>query len=184
MHSPFFLEFKINTQIVVLFLTITTLIYAVPITSKYKNIRNLPRIKIYFVSFCWLFSTLLLPIIDSGFADFQTIFFLVTQRFIFLFVLLLVFEIKDLNRDNSSLRTVPQQLGIKKTKILGVLLLGIFIIMSFYNFQPITKELYVNAKIAFVTMIFLLFAHPKNSKYYTSFFAESIPVVWFLICYF
>ena len=180
----FFLEFKIITQIVVLVLLITTLIYAVPITSKYKNIRNLSGIKIYFVSFCWLSSTLFLPIIDSGFADFQTILLLAIQRFIFLFVLLLVFEIKDLNHDNLSLNTIPQQLGIKKTKILGVLLLGIFIIMSFYGFQPIIKDMYINATIAFVTMLFLLFAHPKNSKYYTSFFAESIPIVWFLLYYF
>jgi hypothetical protein len=35
--------------------------------------------------------------------------------------------------------------------------------------------------IACITALFLAFANEKRSKYYTSFWAESIPVLWWVL---
>ena len=45
-----------------------------------------------------------------------------TQRFLFVFVLMLPFEIRDMKYDSLKLSTIPQQIGIIKTKAIGLLL--------------------------------------------------------------
>ncbi len=97
------------------------------------------------------------------------------QRFVLIFVLILIFEIIDLRFDNPNLRTVPQQIGMKKTKILGFSLLflfcglEIFNINSNFNIQFMKLKLDLDIAIAIVITLFLAFANEKRSKYYTSF---------------
>ena len=107
---------------------------------------------------------------------------------IVIFVLILIFEIIDLAQDDPHLQTVPQQIGLKQTKILGYVLLVIFCVLAFFA-RNINSEfsffpLQLMFVIAIVTALFLAFANENRSKYYTSFWVESVPILWWLMLVF
>lgn len=106
------------------------------------------------------------------------------QRFILIFVLILIFEIIDLANDDPHLQTVPQQIGVKRTKKLGYILLLIFCLLEFFNsningnFNFQFLPLIIEIAIAIVIFLFLAFVNENRSKYYTSFWVESVPILW------
>jgi hypothetical protein len=101
--------------------------------------------------------------------------------------LILIFEIIDLNKDDPHLQTVPQQIGVKRTKILGYVILLIFIALEIFNnninftFNFQFLSLIFDIVIAIVIVLFLAFANEKRSKYYTSFWVESVPILWWFM---
>lgn len=179
----FFLKLQAVVKMGFVFFGILTALYALPIIPKKVNLRNWAGIKIYWVSACWSGVTVLLPVLNAGISFTKDVWLLVIQRFILVFVLLLIFEIIDLRHDKSSLKTIPQQIGIRKTKMLGILLLllfcGLEVFSSQFQFSPLLLKLLIIIVIA----IFLAFANEKRSKYYTSFWVESIPVLWWLLLF-
>ena len=180
-----FFQLKRMTQIVSIFVLILTLLYTLPFFPNKKNARNWAGVKIYIVALCWVGVTVVLPILDSNIPFYIHFYCIAIQRFILVFVLVLIFEIIDLSNDDPHLKTVPQQIGVKRTKNLGYILLTIFCGLAFLNsnfndnFQllPLIFEIVI----AIVIVLFLAFANEKQSKYYTSFWVESVPILWWLI---
>jgi hypothetical protein len=126
--------------------------------------------------------TLALPIVNAGISITTHFFLKSIQRFILVFVLILIFEIIDLANDDPHLQTVLQQIGVGKTKKLGYILLLFFCVLEMFNsnFKYDILHLVLMIIIAVITALFLAFANEKRSKYYTSFWVESIPIVWWL----
>jgi hypothetical protein len=79
------------------------------------------------------------------------------------------------------LQTVPQQIGVKRTKILGILLLIPFYFLEFLKSNFDEKQLIINLILVVLISLFLLFANEKRSRYYTSFWVESVPILWWLM---
>lgn len=180
----YFFQLQRITQIIAITFLSVTLLYTLPFFPNRKNARNWAGVKIYIVSLCWVGVTLALPIVNAE-IDITADFFLkCIQRFILIFVLILVFEILDLAKDDPHLQTVPQQIGVKKTKILGwVLMVGFYFLELFKsNFDQ--KQLVVNFVLVVLLSLFLLFASHKKSKYYTSFWVEAVPIFWWLMVVF
>lgn len=126
----------------------------------------------------------MLPLVDAH-QDLGWDFFIkCIQRFILVFDLILVFEIIDLANDDPHLKTVPQQIGLKRTKLLGLGLLLPFYFLEFFKNNFIEKQLVVNLILVIVLSLFLVFSNEKRSKYYTSFWVESIPILWWLMVVF
>lgn len=181
----FFLLERITQIIAVIFLGLT-LLYTLPFFPNRKNARNWAGVKIYIVSFCWVGATVFLPLLNEGVAFTANIEILSIQRFILIFVLILIFEIIDLRHDNPNLRTVPQQIGVKQTKILGYLLLVLFCglelfnINGNFNIEFLKLKLNMDIAIAVLITLFLVFANEQRSKYYTSFWVESVPILWWV----
>lgn len=173
----FFCLDKITQITAVLFFGLTVL-YTIPVFSKKKNIRNWSGIKIYIVALCWSGVTTLLPLMNAGTDVYSDVLLKFSQRFLLVISLILIFEIIDLKNDSLSLGTVPQRIGIKKTKILGIVLLVPFYVLEFFKTNLDVNQLFINAILVIVTTLFMLFANEKRSKYYTSFWVESIPIFW------
>jgi hypothetical protein len=157
------------------------LLYTLPFFPNKKNARNWAGIKIYIVAICWVGVTLFLPIINNGLLFNNYVFLVAAQRFVLIFVLILIFEIIDLKYDDPYLKTVPQQIGVKKTKLVGTILLVVFVLLEFLSEDFRLKILLLKATVAIVTVFFLLFANENRSRYYSAFWVESIPVFWFLL---
>jgi len=175
----YFLELQKITKFIAAVVLILTLLYTLPFFPNKKNARNWSGFKIYIVAICWVGVTLFLPILNSGF-KFQTeIAILILQRLLLIFSLILIFEIKDLKNDDPHLKTVPQQIGVKNTKTLGYTLLIIFSGLSLFS-NPFL-ELLLNFIVAIFIGFFLLFCNENRTKYYTNFWVESIPIVWWLM---
>jgi hypothetical protein len=173
------------TKIVAAFFLIITILYTLPFFPNTKNARNWAGLKIYIVAICWVGVTVIMPILNSGLAFQQPLFIILSQRLVLIFTLILIFEIIDLKKDDPHLKTVPQQIGVKNTKILGFVLLIIFCGLGFFN-GNINSNIQIlgfllNFVIAIVIALFLYFATENRSKYYTSFWVESVPILWWLL---
>lgn len=177
----YFFQLQRVTQIISIAFLILTLLYTLPFFPNKKNARNWAGVKIYIVALCWVGVTVVLPVMNADIALTPDFYIKCIQRFILIFVLILVFEIIDLAKDDPHLQTVPQQIGIRRTKQLGFLLLGIFFGLNFFSF--INDSNFENSSfiIAIVTSLFLAFANERRSKYYTSFWAESVPILWWIL---
>lgn len=173
-----------STQLVAVGFLAMTMLYTLPVFPKLGNARNWAGVKIYIVAFCWAGITLFLPIINAGLPLSHDVWLKFCQRFLLVIILILIFEIIDLKNDDLSLQTVPQKLGIRKTKFLILFLLIPFYSLEFLksDFQP--QQLWINLILIVVIALFALFASPKRSGYYTSFWVESIPFFWWMMVFF
>lgn len=157
-----------------------TLLYILPF-YKGKNFRNRSTTKIYIVALCWVLSTLILPLAQAEYDLDTDVLIKCIQRFLLVIVLILIFEIIDLKEDNPELKTVPQSIGIRNTKTLGIVLLVVFFMLEFALSNFKVSQLYINIILAVTTLIFTLLASEKKSKYYTTFWVESIPILWLIL---
>jgi len=184
MVGYYFFQLERITQIVAVGFLGLTLLYTLSFFPNRRNARNWAGVKIYIVSFCWVGATVFLPLLNAGVSNTVNIGLFSLQRFVFIFVLILIFEVIDLRHDNPNLRTVPQQIGVKNTKILGFALLILFCGLKLFNinfkYLPLPLPLIFAIAIAISISIALAFANEKRSKYYTSFWVESIPIVWWV----
>jgi len=177
----FFFCLENSTQVTAVIFFGLTFLYTVPVFSKKRNIRNWSGIKIYIVAICWSGVTTLLPLMNAGTAVFSDVILKCCQRFLLVIILILIFEIIDLRTDAPSLGTVPQEIGVKKTKMLGILLLLPLYFLEFLKTSIDANQFFINAILAIVTALFMVFANERRSKYYTSFWVESIPIFWLFL---
>lgn len=179
----FFLLERITQIVAVAFLSIT-LLYTLPFFPNRKNARNWAGVKIYIVALCWVGVTIGLPLLNAEVAITSDFFLKCIQRFILIFVIVLVFEIIDMSKDDPHLQTVPQQIGAKMTKNLGIALMIIFYFLEFLKSNFDVKQLVVNFILVILVSLSLIFVNEQRSKYYTSFWVESIPIIWWLMVVF
>ncbi len=155
-----------------------TLLYTVPFFPKKKNMRNWVGIKIYMVALCWAGITTLLPLQNAGMTVSTDVVLKFIQRFLLVIILILIFEIIDSKDDDPELMTVPQKIGVQKTKWLNLMLLIPFYCLEFFKTEIDLKQLGINIVLVVATALFTIFATPNRPKYYTLFWVESIPIFW------
>lgn len=175
-----FFQLEAKTKYVAIGFLALTMLYTLPFFPKIGNARNWAGVKIYIVAFCWAGITLFLPIINAGLPLSEDVWLKFSQRFLLVIILILIFEIIDLKNDDLSLQTVPQRLGVQKTKNLNLILLLPFYGLEFFKSDFQVQQLWINLILVTVLAFFTLFASPKRSDYYTSFWVESIPVFWWI----
>ncbi|WP_179335798.1 UbiA prenyltransferase family protein [Winogradskyella costae] len=184
----YLLKLETETLMVIIILGIITFFYAIPIMvpKKYlfddhKNLRQVSGLKVYLIALIWMFTTVLLPLLNNdGFMSSDGVIISV-QRFCYVLVLMLPFEIRDLNYDSLKLATIPQKIGVKKTKIIGVVLLSAFLILEFFKDELQEKSIIAIVIITVITLLFLLWSNKNQSKYFSAFWVEGLPVIWLLI---
>lgn len=179
-----FFQLERQTQIVSVAFLGLTMLYTLPVFPKIGNARNWAGVKIYIVAFCWAGITLFLPIINADLPLSQDVWLKFCQRFLLVIILILIFEIIDLKHDDLSLQTVPQKLGVEKTKLLNLFLLMPFYCLEFFKSDFQMVQLWINLVLIIVIALFTLFASPKRSEYYTLFWVESVPVFWWVLVLF
>ena len=177
--SVFFL--KTNTILIGFILFVLCLTYVVPLNRTSINIRNYSKVKIFIVAFCWAGATILMPFAENTRIDLWDNVWQFLQRFIFVFVYTLPFEIRDLEYDSIKLKTIPQVIGINKTKILAYLLLIIFCVIGFFIDSEGSKFFLSDIIIAFTTAVLISKTKLDQSKYYTSFLVEGLPIFWLIV---
>jgi len=178
-----------NLELITIFIISSlTVLYILPINSlnkKKKNLINTGGIKIFIVAATWSLLTVLLPIIDlfDKIDIIGMIYFI--QIFIYVFVAIIPFDIRDLNLDIKNLNTVPQNIGIQRAKNLGIILLFVFIILDFAQIILLEHvnltSVLINIIICIILSILLFNSRKNQTKYYASFWVESLPIFWLLL---
>ncbi|MGB3608071.1 MAG: hypothetical protein WA775_03775 [Psychroserpens sp.] len=183
----FALQLKTTTLLYVGIFAIATFLYAVPLIPKaifldqQMNLRSISGLKIYVIALVWTGVTVFLPLMNNEQELSNDVLIVAGQRFVFVMALMLPFEIRDLSYDSLRLSTIPQKIGVKRTKILGLLLLIAFMGFEFLKSIVMLDQILVSGAISVLLLIVLLFSKKNQIDYYSSFFVEGIPIIWLLL---
>jgi len=115
-----FLKFDNLVSSLIYFMAALSIAYAIPIYKKKGNwirLRDVPGIKIFLIAFVWTLVTVSFPVLEQG-APFR--FLEHIERFLFVFAITIPFDIRDMRFDDFSLSTIPQILGIRKSRWIGI----------------------------------------------------------------
>ena len=158
-----------------------TFLYAVPFLSGFdKNLREVSYLKILVVAFVWSGFTVLIPLVAVGKEISLNILLHLLQRFLIVVVLILPFDIRDVKYDAINLQTIPKKIGEQRTKRLGVLLMVFSLILEYL----ISSELSVKFPFMmffFLVIVFLMRSKTDQSKYFSSFWVELLPIIWWIL---
>lgn len=183
----FITQLEIRTLFYIMIFAGITFLYAVPFLPKtmlidqQKNLRSISGIKIYVIALVWAGVTVLLPLLNNGYSINTEVWLTAVQRFFLLIVLILPFEIRDLQYDSLRLSTIPQKIGIENTKITGIILGVLFVLLEFLKMKPHYSQIIIAVTVTSLTLAFLIFSKENQNEYYSSFWVESIPICWLLL---
>jgi hypothetical protein len=173
-----FFQLQQSSQIVYVFLALITFLYAIPMGIKTpKNLRSVGGVKIYIIAFVWAMTTVVLPILESQLVLNLDHWILMLQRTFIVIVLMLPFEIRDLDVDQLYLSTIPQKIGIQNTKIVGYALLGDSILLEFFKHQFNLNRFLILTFLVVLLAVFLAKSTKKRNRYYSVFWVEAIPII-------
>lgn len=157
-----FFSLTIGLQLILLITSLLALLYYYPIfLLKNIQLRNKGFLKSISIAWVWLVVTCILPILvlSNGQSNFNpihyaTILYLL-QQFLFIFILAILFDIKDLNRDQDEhVKTVVVEYGIKPAIYKFIIpLLVMYLLVSlflFFNLMPPFAYLILPFIIAFL----------------------------------
>ena len=180
------LTLKLRTEALFLLIpfTLATIFYVVPFTPQNKNLRDISGLKLILITISWAGVTVLFPIMNNEYLLTKDVWIVFIQRVIFLFAVTIPFDIRDLKHDTPEMKTIPQIIGVKKSKLLGSFLLLIFYLLDFFRFSGFENSVIITALITVLSLILLNLSTENRSKYYTSFWMESLPILWFLLIVF
>ncbi len=165
--------------LIVLPVVLLTFFYVFPIfklKGRRISLRNYPTIKILAIAVAWAMITVLFPLQDAILNSQVWLEFL--QRFFLIMALVIPFDIRDLHHDAPHLQTIPQKIGIRKTKWVGVFFLVIFMGLSILKNSFEVRIIIIEFLVFVVSLLFLIKSKEIQSKYYTSFWVESVPIIW------
>jgi hypothetical protein len=160
-----------------------TFLYAVPFMAGY-NLRSVGGLKIFIVATVWAGITVIIPVVWAEEAIDATIWLLFLQRLVLVVVWILPFEIRDMRYDSFSLGTMPQRLGVNRTKAVGVVLLGVALLCEFYLSKGALWKISAAGIMIVLSGVMLIRANKRQGQYYASFWVESVPIWWLMVAYF
>ena len=166
---------------------VITFFYAIPILpkrifiDKHHNLRSIGGLKVYVIATVWSGVTVFLPVISHDLPISADVLITGVQRYIFVLLLMLPFEIRDLIFDNLKLSTIPQKIGVNQTKIIGVALALFIFLIEFFKDEIYRIEISVLLVVLIITVLFLLYSKKAQNKYYASFWVEGLPILWLIL---
>lgn len=170
-----------NTYIGIGILILLTGFYALPLLPKAKNLRSWGGLKIFIVAIVWSGTTVILPVLLEEITLSWDVWIETIQRFLLVLILLIPFEIRDLAYDKIELKTLPQRFGVETTKRLGILLIVLFFLLLFFKDDYTNQELFFKLSLSLMLYLTLMVTKRNQSKYFASFWVESIPILWYYL---
>jgi 4-hydroxybenzoate polyprenyltransferase len=133
------------------------------------------------VAFVWAGVSVILPFIASKVAISPDVFLTFFQRILIVVALILPFEIRDVPYDGLNLKTLPQQLGVKNTKLLGQIILLLCLVFEF--FKVYSEVPYLISLLIFCVVLgwLLVISKTQQTRYFASFLVEGLPIMWLLL---
>lgn len=157
-------------------LAVLTGLYAVPVSG--KTLRNLSGMKIFIIALVWAGSTVILPLIEADkILDMDSLIDFI-QRLMLVLALTLPFEIRDLKFDDEELGTIPQQIGLRETKVFGTVLFLIIFIAELFQKEFNSAYFMATGFTCMLGAFFLWSSRLDQRKYYASFWVEATPIFY------
>ena len=175
----FFLKLKLRTQLVVFFISLISFLYPF-------GLRDIPFLKIFLISFSWSVSTVSLIYFENNLLIDHEFYLEILSRCFFIIGITIPFDIRDLQYDNKSLKTIPIVFGAYHSRNISLFFLVSYILTTFY------LHFYIQFNLNYLLAAFLCFIYSsylvnkvnvKRSGFYYSFWLEScsVSLLFFLI---
>lgn len=180
----FHLKLKTLWYLFIFFLL--TLFYAVPLNFNANapvTFRSIAFMKLAVISICWAGVTVMVPLMEYEVSFSNDEIIMVLQRMLLVAAITIPFDIRDVYEDDSTLKTLPQAIGVKNSKITGTIFLLLFLALIFLLQPPVHPFLWSDLLIAGIAMVLLWMASAKQTKFYSAFLVESVPICWLLLVY-
>lgn len=182
--SSLFLFFLLETPTV--FLLIPIGIVALFYVGKFllKNVggfRDIPFLKVYFVSISWVSVSVILPLLNSHEDLTETVWMTGGSVFLLVFSIAIIFDLRDANLDEKTKRTLPQLVGKKWTILIAII--ALFFSMIFPVLIDISNWIIALPVIVLGTIL-IVNASEEKSDFYFSFYLDGILILPGLISLF
>lgn len=161
-----FLNFKLNHFILLVILVIITLIYSIPVlpSGNKKRLKDYGILKIITLVLLWTVITVWFPADQIHHNGKQIVLFFI-RRFVFLFALCLVFDLRDIDIDTKEdIKTVPVIIGVKQTHSLINVFLVVFILLTLIQFVQTSDVSGLNAMILSAAATFVTIEYVKKNR--------------------
>lgn len=186
--SAFFMNPRIYPYLIpLIFLSLTYSIPSFRVRGKILRLREIYLIKTPVLALVWGLTTRIIPLVEQN-ISFTTTFVLLQSisSVLFIFALCIPFEVRDMQTDSlRNVKTLPVILGEHKTKLLGVFVIIVEIILHHYMSPWLTKSAIVALDLSSIlALIWIAGRKIIAGKFYYKFFVDGTMVVRFLMLLF
>lgn len=155
---------------------VLTFLYAysfIKINGQKYSLRYVSLLKIFMIAFVWAGVTVFF--IDD-FTFIGVLYFI--ELVLFVIALTIPFDIRDVNFDDGSIKTLPIVLGVFRTKFMAIICLVLsLLIHAFYIKTYLISYLLT----AFTLSLLVVLSKPNQSRFFASFWVEGIPILWYVL---
>ncbi len=172
----------------ILHLGVVAGLYSVPfIPDREGNIplRDVPLLKVFLIAYVWSAITVQLPLMEASHDLFKAdSLLLFARRFLFLFALTLVFDIRDVEKDTRfGTVTFPVKWGVTRTKQIAWVALALFALLLPGAIAPLARLALALTAVGAAAIVWK--AHEKRNQYYYLVLADGmmlvqVALVWLL----
>ncbi|RNI23504.1 UbiA prenyltransferase family protein [Rufibacter latericius] len=162
-------------------------LYSVPVVpegERYIPLRDIPFLKVFLIAYVWSAITVQLPLMEVDrdlFSGDSLILFV--RRFLFLFSLTLVFDIRDVHKDKlTETVTFPTKWGVPNTRKLALFMLLLYALLVPAGTDPLMRVALGLAGVGAGLVVWN--AHEYRSQYYFLLLADGMMLVQFLLVWF
>ncbi|MBK6399057.1 MAG: hypothetical protein IPN61_15845 [Bacteroidetes bacterium] len=166
---------------------VLSLLFSIPlwgIKRKFR-IRESLFVKMPLLAAVWSVTTVIIPLVDQNIDPASP--FVIQQtvcRFIFVFILYIPFEIRDMEIDKSeNIKTIPSVFGVGRTKISGALLVALEIII--HHLMPVsTLAIYALDLSSLIALAYIFVRVQDRESYFYKLFVDGTMILRFIFLYF
>jgi 4-hydroxybenzoate polyprenyltransferase len=143
---------------------LVSLFYVLPI--KNKSLRDIPHLKIHLISLICLIAIGFFQLINENDFELKNWLF-VGAHYFFILAIAIPFDIRDLQHDNFSQKTIPQVFGERKSKLLSLFLLLLYTFLILL-LKPIFSSNFAFLLIISAISIVILNVNKNRSEFFFS----------------
>jgi 4-hydroxybenzoate polyprenyltransferase len=187
---PLFFLLSMESRILLVFLSILSFGYSLPLFSVGDHkfgLRNIPGLKPFLITLVWTMSCVLLPVLeaqDMHLSDIsiRDITILIAKRFLLIGALTIPFDIRDLFQDKHyGLKTIAVTLGEKNAYLFCQILLGGYIALLFlFRGNGFNTDFFA-LSITAVLMGWLIFRSKwEKDEYYYFFYLDGVLILQYV----
>ncbi|MBK0404298.1 hypothetical protein I5M27_14975 [Adhaeribacter sp. BT258] len=163
---------------------VISIFYSLPVLPAAKGfipLRDVPLLKVFLVALVWSGLTVLLPLLVSGAEiGLEELSRFLLRRFLFIFALTLLFDIRDLQKDKrTGTVTFPGEFGVPFAKILSFSALAFFMLLTL--FQETGNERIALVLSAVLAALVVVFSEEDRPDYYYAGLADGMMLLQFLL---
>jgi hypothetical protein len=131
---------------------------------KGKSLRDVPTLKIFVIAIVWVLFCVIFPaVIENVRINSVNILFYSLSVFTFMIAITIPFDVRDLDLDALTKKTIPQLIGEKKSSYLSAILL---LISQVILFSVYPKHIYGITLFSSIALLVLMISKKRNGEFY------------------